>query len=49
MVVLITCKNEDPLKKIKALERSQEFPHYNTIGAICYHGNQSSDPIWPKT
>ena len=35
--------------KIKALEWSQDFPHYNPMGAICCHGNQSSDPIWPKT
>ena len=25
------------------------FPHYNPMGAFCCHGNQSSDPIWPKT
>ena len=25
------------------------FFHYNPMGAICCHGNQSSDPIWPKT
>ena len=31
--------------KIKELEWSQGFPHYNPMGAICYHGNQSSDPI----
>ena len=24
------------------------FP-IQSIGAICCHGNQSSDPIWPKT
>ena len=41
------------IKKIQSkkeeLERSQNFPHYNPIGAICCHGNQSSNPIWPKT
>ena len=31
--------------KMKELEWSQGFPHYNTMGAICCHGNQSSDPI----
>ena len=31
--------------KMKELEWSQVFPHYNPMGAICYHGNQSSDPI----
>ena len=35
--------------KMKALEFSQHFPHYNPMGAICCHGHQSSDPIWPKT
>ena len=35
--------------KLKELEWSQGFPHYNPMGAICCHGNQSSDPIWPKT
>ena len=31
--------------KIKALEWLQDFPHYSPMGAICGHGNQSSDPI----
>ena len=35
--------------KMKELEWSQGFPHNNSMGAICCHGNQSSDPIWPKT
>ena len=35
--------------KMKALECSQHFPHYNPIGAIPCHGHQSSDLIWPKT
>ena len=35
--------------KMKALECSQHFPHYNFMGAIRCHGHQSSDPIWPKT
>ena len=35
--------------KIKALEWTQHFPHYNPMGAICCHGHQSSDPIWPNT
>ena len=35
--------------KMKELEWSQDFPHYNSMGSICCHGNQSSDPIWPKT
>ena len=35
--------------KMKELECSQHFPHYNPMGAIRCHGHQSSDPIWPKT
>ena len=35
--------------KMKEQEWSQGFPHYNPMGAICCHGNQSSDPVWPKT
>ena len=35
--------------RMKALECSQHFPHYNHIGAIRCHGHQSSDPIWPTT
>ena len=34
--------------KMKALEWSQHFPHYNHMGAIGCHGHQSSDPIWSK-
>ena len=30
--------------KMKALEWSQHFPHYNPMGAIGCHGHQSSDP-----
>ena len=25
------------------------FSHCKSMGAICCHGNQSSDPTWPKT
>ena len=39
-------KNQSKMKK---LEWSQDFHHYNPMGAICCHGNQSSDPIWLKT
>ena len=35
--------------KMKALECSQHFPNYNPMGAICCHGNQSSNPTWSKT
>ena len=30
---------------MKAKEWPQDFPHYNPVGAICFHENQSSDPI----
>ena len=35
--------------KMKALECSQHFPHYNPMGAIRCHGHQSYDPSWLKT
>ena len=35
--------------KMKALEWTQYFPHYNPMGAICCHANQSSNPTWSKT
>ena len=35
--------------KMKALECLQDFPYYNPMGAICCHGNQSSNPTWYKT
>ena len=34
--------------KMKELEWSQDFYHYNPMRAICCHGNKSSDPILPK-
>ena len=34
--------------KMKALEWTH-FPNYNPMGAICCHGNQSSNPTWSKT
>ena len=34
---------------MKLLEWPQHFPHYNSMGAICCYGNQSSDPICLKT
>ena len=35
--------------KMKALACSQNFSHYNHMGAIRCHGHQSSDLIWSKT
>ena len=34
--------------KVEGLERSKDFLHYITEGAVCCHGNQCSDPTWPK-
>ena len=34
--------------KMKALEWTQHFLHYNPMGAFRCHGNQSSDPTWSK-
>ena len=30
------------------LSSTQQFPHYNSMGAFGCHGNQSFDPICPK-
>ena len=49
MVVLLPARIKKIKSKIKELEWSQGFPHYNPMGAICCHGNQSSNLIWPKT
>ena len=46
---LLPAKIRKIQSKMKALECSQHFPHYNPMGAICCHGNKYSDPIWPKT
>ena len=46
-LLLARIKKNQP--KMKELEWSQGFPHYNPMGAICCHGNQSSNPIWSKT
>ena len=43
-----SCKISTSFFRLK-LEWSQGVSHYNHMGAICCHGNQSSNPIWPKT
>ena len=48
-VSLLPVRIKKNQSKMKELEWSQGFPHYNPMGAICYHGNQSSNPIWSKT
>ena len=45
---LLSARIKKIQSKMKALEWSQDFPQHNPMGAICYHGNQSSNPIWPK-
>ena len=50
MHVIIACKYEkDRMKNSREKEETPFFLHYNPMGAFCCHGNQSSDPIWPKT
>ena len=49
MDVLYTCEYEEDAIKMRALECSKHFPHYNPMGTIGCHGHQSSDPIWSKT
>ena len=46
---LLPERMEKILSKMWALEWSQDFLHYNPMGAICCHGNQSSNPTWSKT
>ena len=36
-------------KNQSKMKESQDFPHYNPMGAICCLGNQSSDPILRKS
>ena len=48
-LVLLSARMKKIHLKMKVLEWSQDFSHYNPMGAICCHGNQSSDPILPKT
>ena len=41
------------LKRIRSKTTEKKwrhcFPHYKSMGAFCCHGNQSFDPIFPKT
>ena len=49
MVVLVTWKYEVDLIKEEGTSLLTRFPHYNPMGAIRCHVNQSSDQLWPKT
>ena len=46
---LLPARKKKNKLKMKELEWSQGFPYYNPMGAICCHGNQSSDLIRHKT
>ena len=49
MVVLVIPKNEEDPIKNEVARVATTFSHYNSMGAICCYGNQSSDPICLKT
>ena len=50
MHVIITCKYKKNWMEKKAEKKWQDrFLHYKPMGAICCHGNQSFNPIWPKS
>ena len=50
MPALVTCKFEKKSDKKTTENRwRHHFSHYMLIGAFCCHGNQSFDPICPKT
>ena len=49
MPVLVTCKFEKNLIKNTEKRWRHRFPYYKSMGASCCHGNQSSNPICPKT
>ena len=53
---LIICKSEKDLIEKKKQQKNKRpekrwrhpFPHYESMGAFCCHGDQSFDPICPK-
>ena len=49
MHVLVTSKYKKDRIKNNREKVERSFPHYNSMGAFCCHGNQSFDPICPKT
>ena len=48
-LTLLPARRKKNKSKMKELEWSQDFPHYNPMEVICCHGNQNSDPTLPKT
>ena len=49
MHVLVTCKYEKDRIKNNREKVETSFSHYKSMGPFCCHGNQSFDPISPKT
>ena len=49
MHALITCKYKKDRIKNNQEKVETSFSHYKSMGAFCCHGNQSFDPIFPKT
>ena len=49
MHVLVTCKYKRIGSKATEKRWRHHFPHYKSMGDFCCHGNQSFDPICPKT
>ena len=49
MHVLAKCKYKKDRTKTTEKRWRHRFPHYKSMGAFCCHGNQSFDPICPKT
>ena len=45
LLSLLPARKKKNQSKMKESEWSQDFPHYNPKGAICCHGNQSTNPI----
>ena len=49
MHVLVTCKYKKDRIKNNREKVETSFTHYKSMGAFCCQGNQSFDPIRPKT
>ena len=49
MHFFIICKYKKDRIKNNQNKWRHHFPHYKSMGAFCCHGNQSFDPVCPKT
>ena len=51
--ILCMCSLPASIKRIESKTTEKRwrhhFPHYKSMGAFCCHGNQSFEPICPKT